>query len=397
MMNRIAALRASAALAALFASISLQAAYAQDVAGVAQRLKETVSEQGGVEIGWSNVQVNGAQVVIENATYGAPGLAPFAIGNVTLDGVAAANGGYTVESMSFPAINFTHEGITVTGSSAVLNKVRVPAPNQADFLDGMLLYESGRMDQAEVRLGDKSVASVENIHFDMPAPVDGKLTFTSAADKFSADLTAIPDPKTQAIATALGYQQITGNLQMNGSWNLNDGRMEISKYDITVDNAAKLGMTFDIGGYTPELLKAMQDISKKMAENPAGDQTAQNLAMLGLMQQLVFNGASVRIDDASLTDKVLNFMAQQQGADPAQLKEQTKTIIPFLLASSPIKDEAFKQQVTQAVGAYLDNPKSLTIRAKPATPQPFAVLAAQGQADPASLVPTLGVTVTAND
>jgi len=93
----------------------------------------------------------------------------------------------------------------------------------------------------------------------------------------------------------------------------------------------------------------------------------------------------------------LNFIAQQQGADPAQLREQTKTIIPFLLASSPIKDEALKKNIAEAVAKYLDDPKSLTIRANPATPQPFAILGALGQADPGSLPAALGMTVTANE
>lgn len=394
-MIRNAALRASAAVAVVFA-FSLQAS-AQDVNAVATRLKETLAAQGGADLGWSAVSGNGSQVVLENATYGVPGSAPFNIGTVTLDGVTEDAGAYNVDSVTFPAINITEDGVTVTGTSAVLNKVRIPAAGKTDFLDNMLLYQSGKMDKIEVKLADKVVASIDNTTFEMPAPADGKLTFTAQAEKFFGDLTAVPDAQTQMFATALGYPQITGNLQMAGSWNLSDGRMEISKYDIAIDNAAKLGLTFDISGYTPELLKAMQDISKKMAENPNGDQTASGLAMMGLMQQLVFNGAALRLDDASLTNKVIDFMAKQQGADAAALKEQSKQIIPFMLAASPIKDEAFKQQVATAVSAYLDNPKSLTITAKPAQPQPFAMIAAQGSADPSALIQALGVTVTAND
>lgn len=394
-MIRNAALRASAAVAIVFA-FSVHAS-AQDVNAVAARLKETLAAQGGAELGWSAVTGSGSQVVIENATYGVPGMPPFKIGNVTLDGVSEDAGAYNVESVTFPSLNMTEDGVNVTATAAVLNKVRIPAAGKTEFIDSMLLYQSGKLDKVEVKMGDKLVASIDNTTFEMPAPTDGKLSFTGQAEKFFADLTATPDPQTQMMATALGYPQITGNLQMAGSWNLTDGRMEMSKYDITVDNAAKLGFTFDIGGYTPALLKAMQDVSKKMAENPEGDQTANGLAMMGLMQQLMFNGAALRIDDASLTNKVIDFMAKQQGADAAALKEQSKQIIPFMLAASPIKDEAFKAQVATAVSAYLDNPKSLTISAKPAQPQPFAMIAAQGSADPSALIQTLGVTVTAND
>ena len=61
-------------------------------------------------------------------------------------------------------------------------------------------------------------------------------------------------------------------------------------------------MTVDLGGYTPAFVKSMQDMQKQMAAQPAGaDNSAQGLAMLGLMQQLTFNSASIRWDDDSLT------------------------------------------------------------------------------------------------
>lgn len=387
----------TAAWGVLLVALSGFGASAQDANAVAQRLKETLAAQGA-DLNWTSASGSGGQVVLDGVTYGATGTPnTFTVGKVTLDGVAEANGGYTVGTVTFPAVNFTQEGLTVTSTAATLNNVRIPAAGQTDIVKNMLFYDSGKIDSIEFKLGDKQVGSVQNTNFTMTPPDAGPMAFTGVADKFSADLSAIPDPQTQAVVAALGYQQITGNVQVTGSWNPADGRMEISKYDIAVDDAGKLGLTFDIGGYTPQFLQALQDVQKQMAANPGGDQTAQNIAMMGLMQQLLFNGASIRFDDASLTNKALDFMAKQQGADAAQLKEQTKTIIPFLLASSPIKDEALKKQIADAVSAYMDNPKSLTIRAKPATPQPFSAIAAQGQADPAALTGTLGASVTAND
>ena len=118
---------------------------------------------------------------------------------------------------------------------------------------------------------------------------------------------------------ALGYQHINGYFEMAGSWQPTDGRMGLTQYDISVENAGTLGMTFDLGGYTPDFVKSIQEMQKKMAAQPAGaDNSAQGLAMLGLMQQLTFNGASIRFDDDSLTGKVLEFVAKQQGQKPAR-------------------------------------------------------------------------------
>lgn len=396
-MKRFRRLHASAALGVLCLALAAGQAAAQDANAVAQRLKESLATQGA-ELNWTSASGSGGQVVLDGVTYGAPGITPITLGKVTLDNVAEANGGYTAGTVTFPAFNFTQEGLTIVASESTLSNVRIPAPGQTDFMDSMLHYDSGVISSMEFKLGDRQVALVEDTRFDMTPPENGKISFTGSASRLSADLTTIPDPKTQAVVSALGYQQITGNAQLAGSWNTTDGRMELSRYDIAVDNAGKLGITFDIGGYTPEFLKAMQEIQAQMAANPGGgDQNAQNVAMLGLMQQLVFNAASVRFEDASLTGKAIDFLAKQQGAEPAQLKEQTKTIVPFLLASSPIKDEALKKSIADAVSTYIDDPRSLTIRARPATPQPFSAIAAQGQADPAALTSTLGVSVSAND
>ena len=50
-----------------------------------------------------------------------------------------------------------------------------------------------------------------------------------------------------------------------------------------------------------------------MAAQPEGaDNSAQGLAMLGLMQQLTFNSASLRWDDNSLTNKAIDYIAKMQ-------------------------------------------------------------------------------------
>ncbi|MCO5065639.1 MAG: hypothetical protein M9924_14660 [Rhizobiaceae bacterium] len=389
---------ASAAFAMSLMAFSTESGFAQDANAVAQRLKDALAYQG-VEIGWTGVSGSGSQVVLDGVTYGVPGAAEkINIGKVTLDAVVENGGGYTIGTMSFPAVSLTEHGMGFKMTAATLSGVQLPPPDGKDYMSNMIYYESGMIDRAELSLGGKQVALVENMHFNMTPPTSGPMSFTAATDKFTADLTALPDPKAKATAQALGYEQITGTMQMAGNWNPQDGRLALSQYDIAVDDAGKLGMTFDVGGYTPEFLQTMQELSKKMGENPDPNaHMAEAMQIMNLVQALVLNGASIRFDDASITNKVLNFVAQQQGADPAQLKEQTKTIIPFLLASSPIKDEALKKNIAEAVAAYLDNPKSLTVRAKPATPQPFAILGALGQADPGSLPTALGLSVSANE
>ncbi|MGH7004331.1 MAG: hypothetical protein ACREIP_10325, partial [Alphaproteobacteria bacterium] len=190
---------------------------------------------------------------------------------------------------------------------------------------------------------------------------------------------------------ALGYQTITGKIDIDGTWTISDGRLNLEKMDFIADDAGTLGMTLDISGYTLDFIKGMQEASKDMEGKP---DDAKNMAMLGLMQQLSFTGASIRFDDNSVTYKALDYVAQQQNSKRADLINQAKAILPMLAAQ--LGNAEFSQALGAAVNTYLDDPKTIEIKAVPPKAVPFAIIAAGGMADPKSLIKTLGVTVDAN-
>src|SRR5690606_33954116 len=100
-------------------------------------------------------------------------------------------------------------------------------------------------------------------------PADGQaMEFSGGAEKFTGDLTLVEDPKSRAVIDALGYRNISGSMDMEGSWQPSDGKMALSQYDITVDDAGTFGMTFDISGYTVDFVKSLQEMQKKMAAKP---------------------------------------------------------------------------------------------------------------------------------
>ncbi|TIV92352.1 MAG: hypothetical protein E5V74_26870, partial [Mesorhizobium sp.] len=177
------------------------------------------------------------------------------------------------------------------------------------------MYKSAELSNMTVKVGDKTAFAMDGLAVQITPPADGKaMDFTANTEKFTADLSLIDDPKSKEAIEALGYQNISGNIAMAGTWQPSDGKMELSKYDISVENAGTLGMTFKLGGYTVDFIKSMQAMQMQLASQPEGaDNSAQGMAMLGLMQQLSFNGASVRFEDDSLTGKVLDYVGKQQG------------------------------------------------------------------------------------
>lgn len=384
------------ALTTIIFALPLNAALAQDAQAVADRMKATLLGQG-VDIGWASVEGSGADITLKGVTVKPVAEKnPLPIGDVQLAGVTEADGGYTIEKITTQPFSKTEDGITLDISALEIGGMKIPAEGNTDPLASLMMYESANIASVSVKLADKTAFSMDNFSVEITPPADGNaMEFAGGAEKFSGDLSLINDPQSKPVIEALGYQNITGSMGIEGTWQPSDGRMALTQYDITVDNAGTLGMTFDLGGYTLDFVKQMQEMQKKMAEKPEGaDSSAEGMAMLGMMQQLTFHTATVRYDDDSLTNKVIEFVAKSQNMKPEDIKNQAKAIVPFL--SAQLNNPELATQISAAVNAFMDDPQNLEIKAAPAAPVPFAQLMAAGMGNPLDLTKTLNVSVTAN-
>ena len=403
MTTRNAALRKFAFSAILLALPFSQAA-AQDASAVAERLK-ALSARQGVELAWTNVTGDASNMVIEGVTAKPAGeTEAFAIGNVTMSGVVEENGGYRVDTTTTEPITSTTEGVTVELSEIVVKGLKIPVEDSDDPLAAISFYDSVEMASAAFKMAGKDVFSISDLSAEISRPVEGKpIDFTAGIASFSGDLSGVTDPQTRAWVDAFGYQTINGSYQTTGTWNLADGRLNVTQNDITVDNAGKFGVKVDIGGYTLDFIKQLQEVQKKMAAQPAGEQanSAAEMEMLGLMQKLSLNGATIRFDDASITSKILDFVAQQQGQKREDIVNLAKAGLPFALMQMQMPELA--AAISPAVNTFLDDPRSIEIKAAPPAPVPFTLLGGAAMANPndpgaaaKALWSMLGVTVTAN-
>ena len=384
------------AFSTILLTIPFNSAFAQDASAISDRLKAAIAKQG-INITWSGVTGDASSMVLEGVAVAPVGeTEKLEIGKVTLEGITEDGGNYSVETVTTAPFSKTEDGVAVDASEFVISGMTIPAENETDALASMMMYEGADLAHLTVKVGDKTAFAMENLGFEMTPPADGNpLEFTGAAEKFSADLTLIEDARSKAAIEALGYQNITGYFELAGSWQPKDGRIALSQYDISVENAGTYGMSFDFGGYTLDFIKSLQEMQKKMAEQPEGaDNSATGMAMLGLMQQLTLHAASIRFDDDSLTKKVLDYLGKQQGMSGSDIANQAKAIVPFLTAQ--LNNPDLSAQITSAVNAFLDNPQNIEVAAAPTSPVPFALIMAGAMSNPLDLTKTLGVKVTAN-
>jgi hypothetical protein len=389
------------ALTSAIVILPVASAHALDTDAFGTRLKAVLAAQGA-EINWTGISEDGTQVVLSGVTIGGKGKPDNEkanLGDVTLDNVTEDNGGYKIGTLSFQDYTSPEQdGMTVAISGASVTGLNVPAEGATDTLSSLLMYENAKLANVSVKKGDAEVFGMNDLHLEITPSGDGKpMEFSGAAEGFTADLSQTEDPQSKAVIEALGYQNIKGSFEMAGSWQPSDGHIGLSQYDITVDDAGTLGMTFDLGGYTTDFVKQLQEMQKQMAAAPEGaDNSAAGMQILGMMQQLTFHSASIRWDDDSLTKKVIEFAAKSSGQKPEDMVNQAKAMVPFLMAQ--LNNPDLTTEVTEAVNTYLTEPKSLEISAEPDKEVPFAVIMAGGMSGaPQELIKTLGVSVSANE
>lgn len=383
------------ALSALLAAAPLAGAHAQTVEAALERFRTLVEDQG-VKLEWTSADISGPDAVLVGVSVGTQD-AMLPIGNIVFAGISQADTGYRVERISLDRYSMTDDAsFTVTADGIEMGGVILPDENNSDTYGGIMFYETANLRAMNVSVAGSDVFTLTDMHFEATHPTGGSpMEYTSSAESFTVDLSLTRGSDQHAIVQALGYEQLSGRLDMAGSWQPTDGRLTMSQNDITVDDAGTIGFSFDLNGYTPDFIKALRELQQQMAANPDGDSTAQGFAMLGLMQQLSFHGAEIAFSDDSLTGKVLEFVAQSQGASPADIANMAKAMLPFALAQ--LNNPELTASATAAVSRFLDDPKVLRITAGPAEPVPFALIMANAMSTPQELTKTLSVRVTAND
>lgn len=388
------------------ASVSLAAALLASVSGPAlaldgdafvAKVNETYALYGG-KVEFDSIVTEDDTITVVGAKFSSAGAPGIEVGDIEFGGVTeTGDGGYEAETVTVPDVDYTADDMRITIEGMALYGLVVPAKAAAGSLDSLMFYDSFEAGPMAVSHKGVQVFGVESMEGEASRrDGDSGLDTTMTGSGISVDLTQIDDPKSRDMLQKLGYSKLSGSLKLDAGWDIGTGRMELREYSFAFDDVGKINMMFDISGYTPEFMVAMQEASAAAAANPdpAAAKQAMNMAMLGMAQQLTFNSAAVRFEDDSVTGRALKVAGEQQGVSGDQMADALKGMLPLMLGQ--LNMPALQQQISAAAALFLDNPKSLTITAKP--PAPVAVPMIMGaSANPQQIVDLLNVQVTAND
>jgi hypothetical protein len=358
-----------------------------------------MSKQNGSKLSFSAIEPDGNTVVLKSVTAEAPGQPPFKLGDITFSGVEEmGDGSYEVDSAAFPDVNVEDGPTRFSVSDIEMTGLTIPADGEMSSVNDILFYEGFSTGTISVETNGAEVFSMSGLDLAVERPDGGsKVTMLMDGSGLKIDPSKIDDPKTRDTLQQLGYDTLTGDLRFNGSWEVESGTVDVSEYSLTLDDVGSLAMSIQISGYTLEFVKAMQQAQVAAAANPdpQAAQQAMGFAMLGMLQQLSFNSASIRFDDASVTERALAFAGKKQGLTGDNMRGALKGMLPLMLGGLGIPD--LQKQISAAANTYLDNPQNITISATPPSPVAVPVIMGAGMGDPKSLVDLLNVQITANE
>lgn len=372
-------------------------AFAVDADAVAERIKALYLEKGG-EVTFNNVKSEGDNVILEGTKIKIATVSDDAreIGDITLEKVDdTTDGGFTIDKVIVPDLDFAADSdenkdrVIVKG--ILMEKVQLPSANASDPLDKMVFYDRMAIDQVDVEMPGTSGVAIKGIEVTLNAPQ--KQERVDYAWSIANIVTTFTDNAHNPLAP-LNMDSFNGSLRSNGTWQPQTGDATLDSFEINAVDLGKINITGSIGGYNLAFLQAAQKMQDDMIKADA-DSHATGLAALKLSQQLSLQQLTVRFDNESLTERLLEYFAAQQGSDSKTLAIQMQMLVPLL--ATQLKNPEFSKQLGTAASQYFSDPKSFTVSASPDEPVSFAAIAATASADPTKLIQLLKLAVSANN
>ncbi len=299
---------------------------------------------------------------------------------------------------------FTIAGLSGTGQvdsgqnvnfgmdSLSLAKANLPSTINATIYDWMKIYSSMSINGIRASLEDQEVFRLEKIAGTIsPVTAEGTVESKSDMTGLYINLKAIPDPSAQAVFTEMGYDKIEGSMTGVATYNPKTGRVAIFDTSIKLREMFDLYIDYAISGYTAEIAQKFTQAQMEIASGK--DQMEVFGPMLAELSGIKLESFGIELEDKSLTGKILDFQAKQMGTTGDQLASGAPMMIGMGMGA--LNMPALTEMVTSAVGKFLTEKGTLSVRAEPAEPVSIVNVVMAAQADPTKIPDMLNLQVTA--
>lgn len=334
-----------------------------------------------------DISEDGDQVIIEVIVMEGktPDAGKLEIGVTTLTGAEEqADGTLALDGLALEELTLNADKSVITIAQLVATDVIIPSAADLAKADSSSApgYSTVEIEGINILDESKKEVAIDSLYLATSAmegkwPTAGELQLTGLL----IDPAQYEEDGAQSFKD-LGYEKLSLDLASNFTWSPQSGDLDIPQLDITGADMGTWAMALKIGGLTGDVVTQLE---------AAKDNSEQSLALL---QGLTVNTVSVRFDNNSLVERVLDQQAKGAGTDRAGFVTQLKAGLPMML--SLLQNPEFQTSVSSALSSFLDKPGSLKLEAKPGQPVPVAQIMGTAMLAPQTLPQVLGVAITAN-
>jgi hypothetical protein len=335
-------------------------------------------------------ELSGSNVVLKSVSIKGEGGETTVFGDISLENVAEVAEGFKVEKISGGEFNVVDPDSSMKVANWSMKNAVIPKKGIAAESTTALPLENVSVGAIDLSMKGSQVVQIASINLTVsPVKDNTPVDLDFSISGINMDMTK-SDPSSLAAIEALGLQSIKGEIKAVGSWNPVDGRLLLKEQSFDFADIGRLNLTLDISGYTADVSKQISNTLKLVGNKDAS--TAAGFSMLGIAQKLTFNQISLRFDDASITNRVLDYMAKQSGTTREAYVAQLKAMAPVMVMQLP--EPGLQASWAAATSKFLDNPKSFEIKSVQTTPIPLEKMMVGAMALP-ELIKSLGITITA--
>src|SRR5690606_37734629 len=257
----------------------------------------------GYELSFGEATLNGDTVTVDGVTVEVTGMEgePMEIDTtLTFSGVRETDDGtYWADELTVPDVDtvFTTEEDDAEGR-VTLSDIRVeslyfPPSDNASALAQVQSFAAASTGPLSVFRNGEEVVRVDSMEARSTfSPEQGSAELRDVESTFTisgiwADLSTVSeeDPESGAVIEQLGLTELNGSVSQHTTWSMADGHMVMDEFLIDFDNVGALDLTFDITGFTPQVLdqiyamQAQMGGGSEMSEEQAQAQMMAGMAM----------------------------------------------------------------------------------------------------------------------
>ena len=355
-------------------------AFAIEPEAAADALAAALTGEANAEADYDEASQDGSDVVITGLTVshaGDDGEESVSFAETVIESPTEGDTG-VFES---PSISFSEGAIagesTGTIANATLTDVTVLDPDEAagDGPGQAIIFGTAEATDLKVTLKDQAgEVSVGRIYMETGDVVDNvPQSSRGSVEDITVPAEAFAD--SQFTPQTIGYDNLVLGLTWDGSRDAEAKTLDLRDVTLSIRDGGQLKISGKFGNLPEPTALNDADASAKAAAAE-------------------IHALTIRYTDESLAGRILDVMAQQQGISREEYAAQIAGALPFLLAA--LNNPEFQNEVAGAVGAFLQDPQSITIRVEPEAPVTGGEIMGLVGTAPQTLPDKLNVSVTAN-